>query len=108
VSVYGAPYRRRRVRIVFVPVGAIVLGVIALVHACSGPPGPVSGDFRDPAVLARAVSAAVQEKGDGSVITSYCVQTAFPDYVCSVAFTGGAVATYNVTVASDGSSWEAT
>jgi hypothetical protein len=108
VSTYGTPYRRRRVRIVFIPVGLIVAGVIALVHALSGPPGPVSGDFRDPSVLARAISAAVQEKGDGSVISSYCVQTTFPDYACSIAFVGGNVATYNVVVATDGSSWQTT
>jgi hypothetical protein len=73
------------------------------VRSCEGAQ-TVTGDFRDPAVLARAISAAAQQKGDGTAISSSFVQTVFPDYVCSIAFYNGTVATYQGQVATDGSS----
>jgi hypothetical protein len=101
------PRYRYRVRFFFIPVGAIVFGAIFLVRSCIVP-APVSGDFRDPAVLSRAIEVAAQRAGDGTPISSSCVQTVFPDYVCSVAFYGGNIATYNVQVATDGSWWHTT
>jgi hypothetical protein len=98
---------RFRVRFVLIPVGAIVFLTIFLVRACGGPAN-VTGDYRDPAVLARAISAAAQQAGDGVPDFSTCAQTVFPDYVCTVGFYGGTVATYQVTVATDGRSWHTT
>jgi len=99
------PARRYRVRFFFVPVGAIIFAAVFLVRSCIVP-APVTGDFRDPAVLSRAVEVAAQRAGDGTPISASCVETVFPDYVCSVAFYGGNIATYNVQVATDGSSWQ--
>jgi hypothetical protein len=98
--------RRRRVRFFFiVPVGLIVVVGAALVRSCQG---PVSGDFRDTSVLARAVEQGAQQHGDGTPVSASCVQLAFPQYFCSVAFLGGVVGNYNVEVAVDGSSWHTT
>jgi hypothetical protein len=94
-------YRRR---FIFIPVGAIVLLTLFLVRSCIVPAN-VTGDYRDPAVLARAIEVAAQKAGDGTPISSSCAQTVFPDYVCSIAFYGGTVATYQVQVATDGSWW---
>lgn len=107
MAAYQAPRRRYRIRFFFIPVGAIVALTLFLVRSCEGAQ-TVTGDYRDPAVLARALSAALQQKGDGTSISSSCVQTVFPDYVCSVAFYNGTVATYNVEVATDGSWWHTT
>lgn len=71
-------------------------------------PQTVTGDFRDPAVLSRALQSAIEKAGDGPVLSSDCVELQDFSYVCSVAFVGGNVATYDITVASDGSSWQAT
>jgi len=99
--------RRSRTGFIFIPVGAIVLLTLFLVHSCESDQ-TVTGDFRDPAVLARALTAAVEQNGDGSVISTSCAQTIFPDYVCSVAFYNGTVATYQIQVATDGSWWHST
>jgi hypothetical protein len=107
VAVYQPLRRHYRIRFFFIPVGAIVVLAVYLVHYFTGSVG-VTGDFRDPAVLARAISAAAQKAGDGTAISSSCVQTAFPDYVCSIAFYNGTIATYNVQVATDGSWWHTT
>lgn len=71
-------------------------------------PQNVTGDYRDPAVLARAIESAAEKAGDGAVLSANCLELTFPDYACSIAFVGGNVATYNVTVASDGSWWHTT
>ena len=97
---------RYRVRFVFIPVGAIVFLTVFLVRACWGPAN-VTGDYRDPSVLARAISAAAQKAGDGTPDCSSCAQVVFPGYVCTVGLYGGTVATYQATVATDGSSWHA-
>jgi hypothetical protein len=76
---------RYRVRFVFMPTGAIVFLTIFLVRACVGPAN-VTGDDRDPAVLARAISAAAQKAGDGTPGCWSCAQTVFPGYVCTVGF----------------------
>jgi len=108
MSAYVVPRTRRyRVRFFFIPVGAIVALTLFVVRSCAGP-GNVTGDFRDPAVLARAISAAAQKAGDGTPDFSSCAQTVFPDYVCTVGFYGGTVATYQVQVATDGSWWHTT
>jgi hypothetical protein len=97
---------RRRVRFFFIPVGAIIALTLFLVRSCG--PGNVTGDYRDPAVLARAIEAAAQQAGDGTPDFSSCAQTVFPDYVCTVGFYGGTIATYQVEVATDGSWWHTT
>jgi hypothetical protein len=98
---------RYRFRFFFIPVGAIVFLVIYLVHLLTGARN-VTGDYRDPAVLARAISAAAQKAGDGTPVSSSCAQTVFPDYVCTVVFYDGTVATYQVQVAVNGSWWHTT
>lgn len=62
-------------------------------------------DFRDPAVLSRAIATAAQNAGDGIWDASACAQTIFPRYVCSVRFDGGYTATYDISVSIDGTSW---
>jgi hypothetical protein len=99
--------RRYRVRFFIIPVGLIVFLAVYLWHVLTGG-GNVTGDYRDPAVLARAIGAAAQKAGDGTVLSSSCVQTIFPDYTCSVAFYNGTIATYQVQVATDGSWWHTT
>jgi hypothetical protein len=96
--------RPYRVRFFIIPAGLIVFAAIYLVHLLTGGVG-VTGDFRDPAVLARAISAAAQKAGDGTVQSAACVQTIFPDYVCSLDFYNGTIANYTVQVATDGSWW---
>jgi hypothetical protein len=97
--------RRYRIRFYFfVPAGIAAAVVVGVVRSCSG---PVTGDYRDPAVLARAVEQGAQQHGDGTPLSASCAQMVFPQYLCTVAFIGGTVATYNVTVASDGSWWHA-
>jgi len=85
-------------------VGLIVIVAVALARSCEG---PVTGDYRDTAVLARAVEQGAQKHGDGTPISASCVQLAFPNYFCTVGFLGGTIGNYNVTVATDGSSWYA-
>jgi hypothetical protein len=99
--------RRYRIRFFILPVGLIVAFGIYLAHLLTGAQ-TVTGDFRDPAVLARAIESAAQKAGDGTADFSSCVQTVFPSYVCTVGFYGGSIATYNVTVATDGSWWHTT
>jgi hypothetical protein len=108
VSTGAAPYKRRyRIRIFFIPVGLFVILGIYLWHHFTGAIG-VTCDFRDSGCLARAISAAAQKAGDGTVESSSCVQLAFPDYTCSVLFYSGNIATYQVEVATDGSWWHTT
>ena len=102
---YRAP-RRYRIRFFFVPVGLVVLGAVYLVRACDSG-ATVSCDFRDTACLARAVAQGAQRNHDGTPYAENCVQLAFPNYVCTVNFYGGTIGNYNVTVATDGSSWYA-
>ena len=97
---------RVRSRFIFIPVGAVMLGVVALVHACENTQ-TVTGDYRDPAILARAVAQGAQRHGDGTPFSENCVQMVFPNYFCTVDFAGGAIGNYNVSVAADGSSWYA-
>lgn len=102
------PWRRRYpVRIYFIPVGALVLGAIYLWHVLTGGAG-VTCDFRDPSCLAKAIGAASQKAGDGTTQFSSCAQTVFPTYICTVGFYGGNIATYTVTVSTDGTSWHTT
>ena len=97
---------RVRSRFIFIPVGAIVFAVIFLVRSCDSG-ATVTGDYRDPAVLARAVAQGAQRHGDGTPFSENCVQLVFPNYFCVVDFFGGAIGNYNVSVAADGSSWYA-
>jgi hypothetical protein len=96
------PARRYRARFFFVLAAAIVLAAVFLVRSCTG---PVTGDFRDPAILARAIEVSAQRPGDGTPTSASCSRLVFPDFVCSVAFGDGATVTYDVRVAADGSSW---
>ena len=101
-----APRRRYRVRFFFIPVGAIALLTVFLVRSCDSGP-TVTGDYRDTAVLARAVAQGAQRHGDGTPFAENCVQLIFPNYFCTVDFYGGAIGNYQVSVAADGSSWYA-
>jgi hypothetical protein len=100
------PPRRYRIRFFFIPVGLIVAFVIYLVHLLTGAQ-TVTGDFRDPSVLARAVAQGAQRNGDGTPFAEGCTQTVFPTYFCWVDFYGGDIGNYTVTVAVNGSSWYA-
>lgn len=56
-------------------------------------------DYRDPGQLAQAVQA--REHG----VSADCAHLAGARYSCAVGFTGGAIGSYQVTVAADGSSY---
>jgi hypothetical protein len=91
-------------RYIAIPAAAVVALVFGLVHACAGPAN-AAADYRDPAVLARAIEAAAQQAGDGTPASSSCTQSVSPDYACTVTFRGGTAATYQVQVAANGSWW---
>jgi hypothetical protein len=96
--------RRGRAGFIFIPVLALTLLGIYLWHVLTGG-GNVTCDFRDTGCLAKAIGAASQQHGYGTTEFSSCAQTIFPDYICTVTTHGGNITTYNVTVATDGSSW---
>jgi hypothetical protein len=99
--------RWSRFRFAVIPAAAVVVLAIFLVHACAGP-APAGADYRDPAVLARAIEAAGEKAGDGTPVGATCARLVFPAYVCSVAFSSGATMTVHVQVGADGSWWRRT
>jgi hypothetical protein len=98
---------RYRVGFFFIAAAAVILAAAFLVRSCPGP-AAVTGDFRDPAILARAIEVSAQRPGDGAPTSASCSRLVLPDYVCSVAFGDGTAVTYDVQVAADGSSWSRT
>lgn len=58
-------------------------------------------DYRDTGQLAQAMEA--REHG----VSADCAHLTASSYSCAVGFTGGAIGSYTVTVAADGSSWSA-
>lgn len=89
----------------------IIIGA-AVVAAAAGiwlafPHGHAARDYRDPVQLAQAVKDAEQAKTGTQPASASCGKLAAGKYMCVVAYADGTSGEYGVTVAPDGSSYQA-
>jgi len=86
-------------------VALVVWGVLHTVLPAAGVsvPGisPGHGDYRDPAILAKAV------KDKEHSFSASCSKLPGGKYFCAYAYTGGTSGSEQVTVSADGKSWAA-
>jgi hypothetical protein len=92
----------------YVSVMAVVAACALAVLVIAVQLAQVSSDYRDPAILARAIEVTGEKAGDGTPTSATCARLVFPAYVCSAAFSSGATVTVHVQVAADGSWWHTT
>lgn len=83
----------------FAALSAAALALIAFGVLRALPAALTHPDYHDAGQLAQAVQA--HEHG----VSADCAHLTGTRYTCAVGFTGGAIGSYTVTVAADGSSW---